>query len=386
MTATLTVRKPRLEHSATGSCLSVQLDGPDFSQQVYYRVNRKELALDSTPFLAAALPLAMAKGWNLALETAVSPRLVATLPELQAIYCNWIPGFQRVHCEISLQKAEKRSPRIGTFFSGGVDSYYTFLKHQPEINSLIFITGFDIPLHKRELARRIADNMRSTAAAFGLPLVEVETNLREFCDRFISWRMYHGAALASVAHVLSPELGTVYLAATHTYADLFPCGSHPLLDPLWSSEAVEICHDGCEATRFQKVAKLADNDIALRNLRVCYRNKHTELNCGQCEKCLRTMISLYSLNKLQHCTTFHTPLNLSKVASLRLGDNPRILMYVEENLSALRERKDSSHVIDAVRRSMRRPSLLHHLNRQAKPLFRRSTYLRWLGQSSSKQS
>ena len=39
-----------------------------------------------------------------------------------------------------------------------------------------------------------------------------------------------------------------------TYAHLGPLGSHPLLDPLWSSEDVELVHDGCEATRLDKLA------------------------------------------------------------------------------------------------------------------------------------
>lgn len=385
-TATLTVRTPTLVQEASGSCLSAWLEGPSFSQKLYYRVKGCSLAVDGTPFIAAALPIAMSRGWNLKAEGPVCARVQQSIAQIQSVLKSWVPGFQKVEWHAPVLEKQPRQSAAGTFFSGGVDSYYTFLKHQQSISSLIFVTGFDIPLHKTDLAERVTTSIRQTATALNVNLIEVETNLREFCDEFVPWRMYHGAALASVAHLVGQAVGTVFLAATHTYADLFPCGTHPLLDPLWSSDTVNIVHDGCEATRFQKVAKLAQCDVALQTLRVCYRNKDTELNCGRCEKCLRTMISLYSLNVLEKCETFANTLDLRKIASLRLGNNPRILMYVQENLTALKERHDSKHVVQAVQRSMRRPSLLHQLNRQAKPLFRRSTYLKLIGQAPPKSS
>ncbi len=386
MTATLTVRMPTLVQEASGSCLSAKLEGPSFSQVLYFRVKGCSLSVDGTPFIAAALPLAMSRGWNLQVEGPVSALLQQSIPQIQSVFKLWVPGFEKIEWQAPTLQTRSRPSASGTFFSGGVDSYYTYLKHQKSIASLIFVTGFDIPLHKTELAQRVSASIRQTAQALDVNLIEVTTNLREFCDQFVSWRMYHGAALASVAHLVGQAVGTVYLAATHTYADLFACGTHPLLDPLWSSETVNIVHDGCEATRFQKVARLAQSDIALKTLRVCYRNRASELNCGRCEKCLRTMISLYSLNVLDRCETFANTLDIRQIARLRLGGNPRILMYVQENLTALKERHDSKHVVQAVQRSMRRPGLLRQLNRQAKPLFRRSTYLKWFGQAPSKQS
>jgi hypothetical protein len=386
MTATLVLGMPVLEQTTTGSRLTARLDAPSFSQLLYYQVQGCSLTLDSTPFLAAALPLAMSRGWKLQVHGPVSGKLLQALPQLQAIYRNWVPGLQTVTCDVPQVTSSARLHAAGMFFSAGVDSYYTLLKHEQSVSSLVFVTGFDIPLHKQELAERVQQTLRHTAGALTKKLIVVETNLRTFCDDFVNWRMYHGAALASVAHLTGQAVGRMYLGATHTYADLFPCGSHPLLDPLWSSDAVEIVHDGCEATRFQKVARLAQSPVALQTLRVCYRNKGTELNCGRCEKCLRTMTSLYALGVLEQCTTFSKQLDLRRIASLRLGDNPRIRMYVEENLTALKERHDGEHVSAAVRRSLRRPGLLQQLNRQAKPLLRRSTYLQWLGAGGGKTS
>lgn len=386
MTSLLTIRKPIVVETAHGSRVSAQLEAPGFSQELWYEVTGCPLIPDATPFAIAALPIAMACGWNMQSAAPVSTLLTNAVSKIQDMLCLWIPKAQRIEWQVPVQPSHPRSTECGTFFSGGVDSYYTFLKHQEAISSLIFVTGFDVPLHKTALIERVGAHMKACATGFQKHLIEVKTNLREFCDQFVSWRYYHGAALGSVANLLSAQVGTVYVAATHTYANLIPCGSHPMLDPLWSSEAVKIVHDGCEATRFQKVDRMAQNPIALRTVRVCYRNKANELNCGRCEKCLRTMTSLYALDALKDCTTFDAPFDLRRIAGQRLGDNPRILGYVEQNLAAIKERRDNPHeVVTALKQSMRKSGLLRKLCKQAKPLFRRSTYLKLKGKPDTKK-
>ena len=328
----------------------------------------------------------MSRGWTLECEAPVSPMWLQATGQIQDIIQLWLPEFQRIEVKAVTQSLHPTRTAAGTFFSGGVDSYYTYLKHEQAISSLIFVTGFDIPLHKTALAQRVSAEISKTAKALNKHLIEVKTNLREFCDRFVAWRFYHGAALASVAHLLTQKVGSVYFAATHTYADLFPCGTHPLLDHLWSSEALKIIHDGCEATRFQKVARLAQSEVALQSLRVCYRNKADELNCARCEKCLRTMISLAAVGAMDRCNTFALPLHPRRVGQLRLGDQPRLLVYVQQNLNALQERQDQPHLVKAVRQSMRRPGLFRRFKRTVKPLVRRSTYLKLLGRSAGKKT
>jgi dTDP-4-amino-4,6-dideoxygalactose transaminase len=74
---------------------------------------------------------------------------------------------------------------------------------------------------------------------------------RHFTNRFVNWgKTCHGAALASIALALSERLREVKIASTYDWEHLFPWGSHPQLDPLWSNGNVVSTHDGCEATRF----------------------------------------------------------------------------------------------------------------------------------------
>jgi hypothetical protein len=120
-------------------------------------------------------------------------------------------------------------------------------------------------------------------------------------DHYVSEQFNHGTLLAAVAYLLSPTIGTVYIPSTHDYSQLFPWGSHPILDPLWSTEATTIIHDGCDALRLEKTAVIAKHEVALRHLRVCWGG---EYNCGACNKCVRTIISLQALGALERCTIF----------------------------------------------------------------------------------
>src|SRR5262249_57723552 len=98
-------------------------------------------------------------------------------------------------------------------------------------------------------------------------------NLRHFTNRFVSWgKTCHGAALASIALALSEGLREVKIASTYDWEHLFPWGSHPQLDPLWSNGKVVLTHDGCEATRLDKTHLVSRHPIALQTLRVCFEN------------------------------------------------------------------------------------------------------------------
>jgi hypothetical protein len=103
--------------------------------------------------------------------------------------------------------------------------------------------------------------MRQVADEFRKYLIEVETNLRAFTDARVESKYYHGAGLASVALFLSSRFRKVYIPSTQSYFALSPMGSHPLPDPLWSTEETEIVHDGCEATRVDKVIRIVRRPI-----------------------------------------------------------------------------------------------------------------------------
>jgi hypothetical protein len=208
--------------------------------------------------------------------------------------------------------------RAGSFLSGGIDSLAALrrnrldfpLSHSYSIKDCLYVHGFDmggmasgdseIESYRRGLAA-----LKPVAEDAGVTLIPVSTNIRHLDDDVYRWMYeFHGAALASVAHALSRRLARVYIASSTEIADLEPWGSHPILDPNFSSAELQLQHTGHVYSRLDKVRLVADWDGALENLRVCTENPPGKLNCGRCEKCMRTMLELLAVGKLARTPAF----------------------------------------------------------------------------------
>jgi hypothetical protein len=320
--------------------------------EVAYRLSEVPVSETSSPFVAATLLPAMRLGEPLSVEGSVSPRLLASIPNIERVMTDW---FERVDpIEVRAQpEREHRADGVACFFSGGVDSFYSVLSHLDEITGLVFVHGFDIQPRNLALRARISNSLRQAASRLGKPLIEVETNVRSFSDRFALWSdEYHGSALASVALLLSPQFGRFYIPATFSPNYSAPWGSHKDLDPLWSTDATEIIHDGGDATRVEKARVLAGSEVALQSLRVCWENRGGRYNCGTCEKCIRTMVNLRVVGALERCSTFDRRLDMSAVARVPIPD-ACARVFIEENLEAARE-GGHDELARAIARSLQR--------------------------------
>ena len=340
-------------------CISALLDGASQPFELYFKTSEGPLSSGIEPFVAAALLPAMKLGAPLYLPGAASCKLLAGVTVIQEIFHSWFPDLTRISIQPQSSPTPPAAPtrQIASFFSGGVDSFYTLLKHRDEIDKLILVHGFDFHLKDQSVRDRVSRAMRDAARELGKPLIEVETNVQQFSEQFLHWNLYHGAALASVALLLSPLCGKVYVPSTHTYADAFPWGSHPLVDPLWGTENQSIAHDGCESTRVEKVRYISMSNTALKYLRVCYQNRKPEwkdaYNCGQCEKCLRTKVNLFAVGSLDRCATLEHSFDLEEIASMPLT-NENAAVYVRENLEAARALNADTALIRALEQSLDR--------------------------------
>lgn len=284
--------------------------------------------LDSGPeaALVAGLLPAMRRGEDLHLDAPVSPRLLEGVAKVQEVFTTWdrtihLDELWYRRIEVTAPGTRPAAAEVGRgtacFFTGGVDSFHTVIRNRHRLDALIFVHGFDVDLGDRRLREVVSARLRSAADELGLPLVEVEANLQEFgLASGVSWGEYHGAALATVALLLSPRFERVLVPATHTYGHLEGLGSHPLLDPLWSTEAVEIVHDGADADRIQKLALLADEPVARAHLRVCWSNPGGAYNCGTCEKCVRTSVAARIAGVEDRFPTL-TPPSLARIGRVR---------------------------------------------------------------------
>jgi hypothetical protein len=366
------------DSSNSGREINVDFLVKNKSYKIFFRSYGEPILTENyESFVATALLPAMKVGTNqLIAKGEISPKFVSALSTIQDIYRVWNPSFHRVGLDNikSVPKASKTEQRVGTFFSGGVDSFYTFLKHKDEITDLILVHGLDMKLHDRTLRDKTSEKLREVALNFGKNLIEIETNIRELLDRYVGWRNFgHGASLAAIGHLLFPHFQRIFIPASHTYAELFPCGTHPVLDPLWSSESLEFVHDGCEATRVKKIALIAQYDIALQSLRVCWKNPNSSYNCGRCEKCLMTMVALKANNALSRCTTFEETLDVKNISKL-ISDNANTRPFIKENLKALQQNKTDPKLEKALQKILNESQLSRKFRKRFQPFISRLKY------------
>jgi polysaccharide pyruvyl transferase WcaK-like protein len=311
------------------------------------------------PHPEALVPLlllpAMRRGQNAHVVGGVNRRLGKAVPAIQDMLHGWFPEtFRKV--EVGFAPSEwsgARAGRTACFFTGGLDSFCEVVRRREEIDDLIYVHGFDVPFDDAPRRHDAFQVMRQSASKLGLPLIEIETDLRSFSDRFLTWEEYHGAALAAVALSLQHSHGRVLLASSHVHDDATPWGSHPDVDPLWSTERLEFVNSGRGLTRVEKSALLAGSDAAMSGLRVCHMPPPGTINCGRCEKCLRTAVSLLAVGALERCETLPHEVRPEQLEPL-LFQHEFSRLYWLDNLAALRTFGKAPALVAALERAFTR--------------------------------
>jgi hypothetical protein len=306
-------------------------------------------------WLCAALLPAMRLRAALELRPVVSESVMSGCQEVQRTLSQWNWDLDVIPISAEATTTSRNSGEawgVGCFFSGGVDSSLSAIR-RPDITHLITVLGFDISLNSKSLADRAIYENRKAASELGKDLIIVETNLREWSDKHVDWEQYHGAALACIAHALSGIVGRVYVPSSHHMDFNIRWGSHPFIDPLWSSDILQIVHDGATYRRVEKIVALAQDQRALGWLRVCWENPGDAYNCGQCGKCTRAMIVLHALGILGECPTFPDELDTERVVRLRFRDETT-LNASKDILSFLEVTGSDPEVERALRTAVRR--------------------------------
>ncbi|MGH9442861.1 MAG: hypothetical protein ACRD16_11365, partial [Thermoanaerobaculia bacterium] len=244
-------------------------------------------------------------------EGPLCPRLRDGLrASLRTLRAWWAPGKAVPALEASGGFRARYPPRphAALFLSCGFDSLFVLQSnrssfpadHPASFRTAIFVPDFGA-LREAVSSPRAMDflarqrrALEKIAPAAGVRLLSVSDHSGTLgeSDEFFTMSS-HGAHLAAIAHFL-PELSSVSIAASHDCTALDPLGSHPLLDPNYSSSSLEIRHEGTAFTRLERVGSIARWKEILPHAVVCSRGPFapSRSNCGRCEKCLRTMIEL----------------------------------------------------------------------------------------------
>jgi hypothetical protein len=296
------------------------------------------------PWLALALPLAMARGLDVRVLGQVSRSALDSQVKVQKELLAGHPYMKpiRVVAEEVVSgpnpKIVSQARRIGSFFSGGLDSTFTALS-LPKNTELISVWGFDVPLSQSNHWEMAWNSIRKQAIEFGKNPMMVKTNIREMSDKFLDWGTeYNGAALAGIALALAPRFREVRIPGSYTN-NYIAWGSFPTLDKSFSTDYLDISDHGLQV-RIEKAQFVLKNG-AMAGLRVCWQNKQGLPNCGKCSKCIRTRFECHWLGNGVFPKGLH---GLPPVASvLKLNFSKGDYKFLKEDLHWVRQNIGGSH-------------------------------------------
>jgi len=356
------------------------------------------------PFLAGLIVPAMACGERLHVEAPVSRALLTALRErITPVVRRW--GWDDDRVEVTAQETGAATDAHGPaglpptamgsnapsgpltcFFSAGVDSWYSLMRHADEVSHLLLMHGFEVDTTDTQAWETAHAHIRSIAEELGKPLVVITTNIGEISvsnakkrmqaqgrpEEYLHFRRYSGSMQVAVALCLQQTLQRFMVPTTWPWEFLEQRGSHPLLEPNWSTSAARFALDGGEADRIDKVRWLFEHaPDALRRVRVCFLTEHGELNCGHCSKCLRTMLELRIVGASALIQSFDAELDMHNVRMTRFpGRTP----YFWPKLLEEAERVEDHEVAEAIRTAFGRRFYWPRVRRAAA----RWLHQRWL--------
>ena len=312
------------EYATAWSKIELEKPQDNFPEYLWYRVPNQYadyLTAQSDAFLVAGLLAGMYFGEDIFVKGIVSPRLAYHLTEYQYILNFRFPEYLRQVNIVydRIQPSSRHPTGVGTTFSGGVDSLYTLWKHLPQnqtnpdyqVSHALFIKGFDILHREKENYLLLYDRYVKQLKKIGVVLVPLETNTLGVLHMRMPLSYLFGPIIVAAGIALAGLHRVFYVPSSWDYSCLKKRShaSDPLVDGLLSTDELSIIHHGAMQRRVDKVEEIADWELAQNVLWVCLEAKFEpqKWNCSRCEKCVRTMIPLYALGKLDRYPTFTKP-------------------------------------------------------------------------------
>lgn len=299
---------------------------------IYFEIDKEHgdmLADDSyDAFVLVPLFIAMFHKQDLHIRGNISKKLYQNVIwYVRKIFCDYSPDLSNVNFTVDgfTEPTKERGKIIGTGISCGVDSLSTIYDHfvketDPDyrINALFYF-NHDIHNYRKDssgqmIFHKLCRKNRQATADIGLPFYSLETNLYPFNDTIVKLRKDNWVSMSYInaySCILSLGKGVFryYTAGGSTYNQkkIFYADYHDrdmagfcdfYLVPLIQTERTEIIIDGCQSRRVDKLKKIVDWDITKKYLDTCYENNSDGSNCGICGKCLRTLLALEIMGKL----------------------------------------------------------------------------------------
>lgn len=343
------------------------------ADRYYFSVDEKHAELLGNPadaFLCGAILPAYIHGEErVKVEGDICPYLADNLQEALFWISAWYPEYARqepIKIDAGYGSSVYKAPGSALFYSGGVDAAFSLahnrdcipVDHPASVSCLILVRGFDIGGKRAEeenpaaieAFNRATDQALIAANGYDAELITLATNIRHLDDRSGIWgEVYVAGALSACAHALGNAAGQFYISAAGEplgeTGDMSHYGTHPLLDPCYSGSAIQIKHYLSNYdSRLDRLRVISNHPILFNSLRVCFNPPADQLNCQQCEKCVRTRLQLEIIGKLDVCSSLDSGITAAELERGAITCDSVLFMYLE----ILEYMKKSNHPFEGL--------------------------------------
>ncbi len=262
-------------------------------------------------FVLAFLPFLLKKNIDIKSDFPINEQFKYSIEQyLIPTLARNIKSYNTIKIDTPVNNLRYNGSGVAVGISCGVDSSYTILKnyntHSEESGMNInYVTFFNAgssgssdkahDLYKKRLAEA-----QKAANYLRLKLITVDTNINSIYLDF-DYESVHSYRTLAIPLTLQKLFKRYYYSSSFTFENFKFDDSDPTYHDLLTMSCINtpsllFTVVGCEATRIEKLQYISQFEFPKKFLNVCVRK---ETNCSKCFKCIRTMLELYLIGKLE---------------------------------------------------------------------------------------
>lgn len=312
----IVIHKPQLIEEKDYARLESVIEINGVQKTMYFQVERKYASYlcweRGDAFVVGLLSYAMRKNEDISCEAPLGEDLYYQLTTyLIDALCKGNRIFHRIRIIAEIDSSDMgNAGGVGTGISCGVDSLHVLAEYTDsrfKRHNLTHLLFNNVGSHKEankgselyEIRKRLAEDF---CRENQFDLVEVKANITDVILLDLYWKdhaYFDGAVILALQKLFS----IYYYASSRTLFEFTLSGKdggcaeyyESLLMESLSISSLKIYFEGSTLTRLEKTARIVDYTPSYKYLNVCREEAY---NCSRCEKCIRTMLGLDALGKL----------------------------------------------------------------------------------------
>lgn len=337
----MTIHQPEIVEKGNMTRLQAMFEIKDKQETLWYEVESKYrdyLTVErADAFVVALFLLAFEKGYDIRVLAPMSEKLYYTLNMHLLPLTAEVRSYKNIniYCDHLEATPLLNAGGVGTGLTCGIDTFSTISSHLddhcPEEYKITHFTFFNVGSNgmlggkkARDLFNKRIDAVRPCAEELNKELITVDSNISELL--VMNFYETHSYRHLSAGLILQKLFHVYYYSSAYSlkYFELKPNspGHYDIFNmSMLSTESMDFYSTNPYETRVDKTRLVSQYKPATKYLNVCIVDGE---NCGGCEKCVRTLLTLEVLGKL---TEFSDVFNIDNYYKRREKYIARVIAY-----------------------------------------------------------